>query len=198
MLGLAQERWLFDGLARSQARWNVIGQDVLMAHFQRADADGIVGSWTDDWNGFPASRTRLLRHIHEAQAANVVVLGGDVHSFWANDLKLDFKDPRSPTVATEFVGTSVSALGVPSYNGTKRLLPDFPHVRFFDSRNRGYAYADIDADTMNMYFRGITDATDPNAGAFTLQSFTVESGHPGVLPSHVPPRVTAGGAVDGR
>jgi alkaline phosphatase D len=198
MLGLQQEQWLFDGLARSQTRWNVIGQDVLMAHFQRADANGIASSWTDDWNGFPASRTRLLRHIHDAQVSNVVVLGGDIHSFWANDLKLDFHDPHSPTVATEFVGTSVSALGVPSYNATMRMLADFPHVRFFDSRNRGYAYADIDGDKMNMYFRAISDAADPNAGAFTLQSFTVESGHPGASPSRVLPHISADGAVEGR
>ena len=53
MLGQQQEAWLFDGLAKSQARWNAIGQDVLMAHFARTDADKITGSWTDDWNGLP-------------------------------------------------------------------------------------------------------------------------------------------------
>jgi alkaline phosphatase D len=182
MIGLQQESWLFDGLGRSQARWNVIGQDVLMAHFGRTDADGITGSWTDDWNGYPASRARLLQHIHEARVSNAVVLGGDIHAFWANDLKLDFKNPRSPTVAAEFVGTSISSYAVLPYEETAARLGDYPHVHFFDSRKRGYAYADVDGNKMNVYFRAVSDAADPNASAFTLRSFAVESGHPGALP----------------
>jgi alkaline phosphatase D len=183
ILGRQQERWLFDGLARSQARWNVIGQDVLMAFFQRANGDGITGAWTDDWNGFPASRARLLQHIHEARVSNVVILGGDIHAFWANDLKLDFKNPRSPAVATEFVGTSITSLAAPPYNATMALLRDYPHVQFFESRKRGYAYADLDGTRMNVYFRAISNVADPNASASTLRSFTVESGHPGVWSS---------------
>jgi alkaline phosphatase D len=181
MIGLQQEAWLFDGLARSPALWNVIGQDVLMAHFHRKGADGIEGSWTDDWNGFPASRTRLLQHIGEAHVSNAVVLGGDIHSFWANDLKLNFDDPRSPTVATEFIGTSISALPVLSYEAVAPRLPEYPHVHFFESRRRGYAYVDVDRRQMNVHFRALSDATDPNASAFTLKTFMVENGHAGVL-----------------
>ena len=44
---------------------------------------------------------------------NPVVIGGDIHSFWVTDLKADFREPASTTVATEFVGTSVTSLGVP-------------------------------------------------------------------------------------
>ncbi len=101
LVGAAQEAWLADGLAASKARWNIIAQDVLMAEF-RQQLDGETAYWTDDWNGYPASRSRLLRHIHEAKVQNAVVLTGDIHSFFQNDLKLDFADPASPTVATEF------------------------------------------------------------------------------------------------
>src|SRR5256885_4669929 len=34
MIGIAQEQWLFHGLARSQSRWNVVAQDVLMAQLR--------------------------------------------------------------------------------------------------------------------------------------------------------------------
>lgn len=179
MIGFQQEAWLFDGLAHSPARWNVIGQDVLMAQFQRKGADG-VGFWSDDWNGFPASRARLLQNIHDAHVSNVVVLGGDIHSFWANDLKLDFDDPHSPTVATEFVGTSISSFPPPPEMIVSQL-PAYPHIRFFDSSRRGYATVDVDRRQMNIRFRALSDAVDPNASAFTLRTFTVEDGHPGVL-----------------
>src|SRR5262249_39701624 len=113
MLGFAQESWLHQGLAASQARWNVIAQDVLMAQLRVKQKDDSFGYWTDDWDGYPANRTRLLHFLHERRVANPVVVGGDIHCFFANDLKLDFDDPGSPVVATEFVGTSISSNGPP-------------------------------------------------------------------------------------
>ncbi len=41
-------------------------------------------------DGYPEARRRLLTHLRDARVANPVVLGGDNHSFWANDLKPDF------------------------------------------------------------------------------------------------------------
>src|SRR5215470_17216322 len=34
MIGAAQEQWLYEGLASSRARWNIIAQDVLMAQLR--------------------------------------------------------------------------------------------------------------------------------------------------------------------
>src|SRR5579885_939392 len=162
MLGMAQEQWLYDGLARSTRRWNVIAQDVLMAAFRQRDPQGEAAYWTDDWNGYPAARARLLRHIRDARVANPVVIGGDIHSFWANDLKLDFADPRSPTVATEFVGTSVTSNG-PPYELFNSWLSDNPHIRFFESRRRGYVAVDLVPERMTAHFRTVSDVRDPNA-----------------------------------
>lgn len=47
LLGRAQEHWLYDGLAQSRARWNVIAQDVMMAQLIQKSADGGLGQWTD-------------------------------------------------------------------------------------------------------------------------------------------------------
>src|SRR5262249_58301491 len=59
MIGMEQENWLADGLSHSAARWNVIAQDVMMAQLRERQEDGTAGFWTDDWNGYPASRARL-------------------------------------------------------------------------------------------------------------------------------------------
>ena len=56
---------------------------------------------------------------------NPVVLGGDVHSFNVNHLKLDFDDPASPVVASEFVGTSITSEAW-SQERLKPLLADNP------------------------------------------------------------------------
>ena len=39
------------------------------------------------------------------------MITGDWHSTFVNDLKADYEDPDAPTVATEFVGTSISSNG---------------------------------------------------------------------------------------
>ncbi|HSV22842.1 MAG TPA: alkaline phosphatase D family protein [Xanthobacteraceae bacterium] len=180
MLGYAQENWLGLGLAQSKAKWNVIAQDVLMAQLRRKVTDGNFGFWTDDWDGFPASRRRLLQSIVQARTSNPVVIGGDIHAFFANDLRVDFDDPNSPVVATELVGTSISSQG-PPYQAIADVLPDNPHVRFFESRKRGYVSVQVDAKQMTAQLRAISDVTDPKASVSTLKTFAVESGKPGVV-----------------
>ncbi|HXZ86594.1 MAG TPA: alkaline phosphatase D family protein, partial [Myxococcota bacterium] len=179
LLGAAQEAWLAEGLARSQARWNVIAQDVLMAQLRERQDDGSMAFWTDDWNGYPRSRTRLLQRVHDAKVHNPVVLSGDIHSFWANDLKLDFDDPKSPVVAAEFVGTSITSYG-PPYDKFAAWVADNAHVHFFDSRQRGYLWIELAPERMSAHCRAISDARDPQATLATLAAFAVESGRAGV------------------
>ena len=107
-------------------------------------------------------------------------IGGDIHSFWVTDLKADFGRPSSPTIATEFVGTSITS-DPPPYDLIMRVLPENPHVRYFESRHRGYVTVDLLRDRMETRFRVISDRRDRNATASTLQRFVVESGKPGAV-----------------
>jgi len=179
-LGLDQERWLMDGLGGAKARWNVVAQSTLMAQWRQRTREGEPAFSTDNWNGYPASRARLLRHIRDARISNPVVIGGDVHSFWANDLKLDFDDPKSPTVGTEFVATSITSAG-PNHDTYAKYLPDNPHVKFFDSRKRGYASVELARGRMTTRFRAVSDVRKADASVTTLKSFTVEDGRAGAM-----------------
>ena len=179
MLGFAQEAWLHSALAHSQAQWNLIAQDVLMAQFRLKQHNADAFS-TDDWDGYPANRARLLQRIRATKVPNPVVVGGDAHSFLANDLRLDFDDPGSPVVATEFVGTSISSYG-PPYDVIAPALPDNPHVHFFESRRRGYVCVDLERGHMQVRMRVVSDATDPKADIATLRTFAVEGGRAGVV-----------------
>jgi alkaline phosphatase D len=122
----------------------------------------------------------LLQQLHDTRARNPVVLGGDIHSFWANDLKLDFDDSRSPTVASELIGTSITS-HPPPYEKFAGYLADNPHVRFFDSRWRGYLSIDVTPERLTSRFQAISDPADPAASLSTLASFVVEDGKPGVV-----------------
>lgn len=178
MIGLAQEAWLFKNLATTKSRWNFIAQDVMMAQLRQRDDKGESVFWSDDWNGYPASRARILQHIRKAKTSNPVVLSGDIHSFWVNDLKPDFDKKGSPVVASEIVGTSISARPGP-YDTFAKALPENPHIRYFESRMRGYVSLEVTPKHLTAKLQAISDEKDPNATLSTLKTFAVESGEAG-------------------
>jgi alkaline phosphatase D len=179
-LGFEQERWLYDGLARSQARWNILGQDLVMAGLRFGNGDAETRYWTDTWDGYPVARDRMTDALATLKPRNPVVLSGDYHSFWTNDVKRVSADPSSATVATEFVGTSISSSG-PPYDALMANMPNNPQIKFFDSRVRGYMSIDMDRDRMNTRYRAISDVRDPHAAVSTLNSWVVEDGRPGAV-----------------
>jgi alkaline phosphatase D len=73
MLGARQERWLFDGLAKSGARWQLIAQQVMLMHLaQQRPGETEPRYSMDQWPGYLHSRERLLDHIAERRLTNVV------------------------------------------------------------------------------------------------------------------------------
>lgn len=139
LLGLAQERWLAEGWD-PQRRWNLLAQQTLMARYT-THPEG--RSWTDGWDGYAASRQRLLGQVAERRLPGVVVLGGDVHANFVADLKLDFDDSKAAVVASEFCGTSISSHGR-SQASVDAALPLNPHLHLGRSDQRGYIAFDID------------------------------------------------------
>jgi alkaline phosphatase D len=181
LLGWQQEHWLTDGLARSTSRWNLIAQQTLMAQVDRRPGPGAV-YWTDNWDGTPAARARLLNAIAEQRPSNPVVIGGDVHAFWVTDLKTDFDKAKAPIVATEFVGTSITSQA-PAQERFEAMLPDNPHVRFVNSAHRGYVRMALTPDQCTADLRAVSTVRKPEAKIRTLASFVVENGRPGAVPA---------------
>jgi len=177
LLGAAQERWLEAGLASSKARWNLLAQQSLMSQFDQKSGDG-RRAWTDAWDGYPASRTRLFEALQTHKVANPVSLGGDVHAFYVADLKRNFDDPRSATLGTEFVSTSITSQAW-AQETINRFLPDNPHVKLAESRSRGYTRAEISARGMQVDLRAMQSVATRESTCSTLSSWLVEDGRPG-------------------
>ena len=179
MLGGRQEHWLMSSLLQSTSTWNVLAQQVMMAPLNRGEGEDRRYSM-DQWPGYEVSRRRLLRFMHERKVPNPVVLTGDIHVNWVNDLQLDFQDPKSPLVGAEFVGTSMSSAG----NGGN-VIPEFERaavqndfVRWYDS-NRGYVSCDLTAKSWIAHFRTTPFVDKPGSPILTPASFVIEEGKPG-------------------
>ncbi|MBV6811262.1 alkaline phosphatase D family protein [Xanthomonas campestris pv. pennamericanum] len=180
MLGWEQERWLHGGFAQSPARWNVIAQDLLVAPMRQAGRDGVVGHWTDGWDGYPATRERMLDAIANTRLRNPVFWGGDIHSYWVTDLKADPADDASATLATEFVGTSITSDGQ-SNDELHATMAANPHVHYVDGQTRGYVSVTLTPGQMETRLQGISDRRDRNATVSTTKRFVVEDGRPGAV-----------------
>jgi len=94
----------------------------------------------DQWDGYPAARRRLYEAIIDAKA-NAVVVSGDSHAFWANELRLE---PSERPIAVEFGTSSVTSPGIPeilplpSIDQNKLLGRASPEVRHLNLYDRGY------------------------------------------------------------
>ncbi len=177
MLGARQERWLFDGLERSPARWNVLAQQVPMTQLDVGEDEPRFK--LDKWDAYPAARARLFRFLAERKPSNPVVITGDVHDNWVALLKSDFNDPDSATLATEFIGTSISTRGdgaEQSEEGRIALAKN-PHVLFHNYR-RGYVRCELTDKEWLSDFRTVPYIERPGAPISTRASFLLEDGNP--------------------
>ncbi|HET7696038.1 MAG TPA: alkaline phosphatase D family protein [Vicinamibacterales bacterium] len=179
LLGAAQERWLFEAFDKSRRRWNVLPQQVMVARVDQFPGPEERISM-DQWSGYDAGRTRLLELFARRRAANPIVLTGDIHSNWVNDLRVDFRDPKSPTVGTEFVGTSITSGG----DGTdlpERLIAvmaENPFVKFYNSQ-RGYVSCSVTPQRWHADYQVVDFVTRKEGPRRTRASFLVEDGRPG-------------------
>ncbi|WP_216210390.1 alkaline phosphatase D family protein [Amycolatopsis aidingensis] len=170
LTGPEQEAWLLNNFRRSRARWDILGQQVFFA--QRLSASGARSM--DAWDGYQGSRERVVRGWQDARVRNPVVLTGDVHTHWANELKADYADPDSPAVGTELVTTSISSggNGADSDPSTNPNLRRNPHIKFFNAQ-RGYVRTRIDRHQIRADFRVLDKVTEPDAAVSTRASFLI-------------------------
>lgn len=174
MTGEAQEKWLLDGFTASRQRWDILGQQVFFAA-QDADAGPGEKYSMDAWDGYRANRSRLTKGWTEAGVRNPVVLTGDVHKHWANDLKLDWSDPDSAVVGSELVCSSITSTGDGSHSTTSPNQRINPHLKFYND-DRGYVTTRITPEAMTAEFRSLDIVTKPGADAVTKARFRIEDG----------------------
>lgn len=162
MMGPAQERWLTEGMkasVKAGRKWQVLIQQVVMGtvllpptvslnldpELEKVAASRMAGLLTasaagipfnmDSWDGYPSARRRLLDSARAAEA-NLVVLSGDSHNAWANDLG---------GAGIEFAGTSVTSPGAETYlpfvkpaDLARALVQTSGTLQWCDTARRGY------------------------------------------------------------
>ncbi|WP_312490707.1 alkaline phosphatase D family protein [Sphingomonas sp.] len=170
---------------RAGRPWQVIGNQVVMARIDgpdlekqmgparfatmtermeegtRTQLDRALASFRaglplnfDSWDGYPAERERLYAAFTRA-GSHPVVVSGDSHAAWANDLY----DAKGHLVAAEFGSTAITS---PSWGD---LMPGIGReiaaanprvVRFCDQDAKGYLHLTLTRDTATARFMTVS------------------------------------------
>jgi alkaline phosphatase D len=183
ILGKDQFGWLQKSCANSPASWNVMAQQVMMANID-FETGSKLRYYADGWPAYPTERRQLLEFLQDAKVSNPVVLTGDFHSNFVNDLRLEDGKVELPVVATEFVGTSISSAGdgQDRRDSWKNIMSENPGVKFLNDQ-RGYASCTVTPDSWRTDFRIVKEVTKPGAPISTRASFVIESGKRGASPA---------------
>ena len=172
MISAEEEAWLARNLARPQARWSCIAQQVMMMALNRQTGDGPVILNMDSWAGHEAARRRLLARLRGL--GNVVVLTGDEHQNFAGILE----DGDTP-VGVEFVATSISSGGDGSdqRRGSDRILAENPQLKFINDQ-RGYVTCEVTPDEWRANFMVLDRVQVPDGRLSKRATFAVAHGEP--------------------
>jgi alkaline phosphatase D len=131
----------------------------------------------DSWSGYPLARQRLVDTLSARSQRNTVILTGDVQSSWVGQLHQEAQNVKSPCLAAEFIGTSVSSggEGVETSERSTGVLSANPQICYFNGR-RGYVRCEVSAKSWRTDYRPVGYVAKAGAPIQTKASFQIEPG----------------------
>lgn len=172
LLGKPQFDWLTNNLDTSTAQWQVIGQQVMMAPLDVNPLPfGQQYGNSDQWDGYARERTNLYDSIFANNIQNIVVLTGDIHTSWANDLPTASYNGStgSGSAGVEFVVTSVTSPSLDAVSNlgssaVSLLASENEHMKYIDLTEKGYYILDINKQRTqaDWYYVDRVDQLSPN------------------------------------
>jgi alkaline phosphatase D len=179
--GEAQQEWLVRGLRRSEARWNLLANQVPFAPNDTNADPEIKTLGGEKWDGYPFDRQKVLDVIAERNLVNTVVITGDVHQNFVRNVPPDHIRLDAEPVATEFVGTSITSGGDRTPSTVHGGNVNNPHLMFADNHH-GYVRCHVTKHQWRADYRVVDAVLQPvDSGVSTLASFVVDQGRAGAI-----------------
>lgn len=208
MLGPSQRDWLVQGMAGSPCVWKGWGNSVFLGALTVGNREpggaGKLVVTMDGWDGYLFERRLILESLRDAGVANLVVLTGDLHSYLASYLKVDFSgrsnDDPTNVVGVEFMTPAITSSNIAEMAGAglsprpalRGIPPEYflegairttnPHILFFNSQDWGYSTVEFTRERCE-YVAFKVDKTihSPFAPAKIVRRIQVPSGSPLIL-----------------
>jgi alkaline phosphatase D len=185
--------------------WQVLGNQVVMAKIAAPDFAQKIGeeAWAatmaklpddyrgrvmrlsqlgktglpynlDSWDGYPADRLRLYRAFKAANA-RPIVLSGDSHAFWANELH---DEEGAGLLAAEFGVTGISSPGAGDVIKEPFLAEGFvetnDEVRFTDQAAKGFLLLTLTRDSAKGEMMAVSTIMEKTFTTRVLKTYSVK------------------------
>ncbi|MBI1405507.1 MAG: alkaline phosphatase [Caulobacter sp.] len=127
----------------------------------------------DQWDGYPAARERVY-DAFKAAGARAIVLSGDSHSFWANELH----DAAGTLVAAEFGTTGITSPGfsdlLPGLPISEALIARNSEIKFADSVAKGFVKLTLTRDQATADMVAVSTIYAPDYTVGSVGTFSVK------------------------
>ncbi len=174
LLGTDQFNWLTTNLQNSTARWNLLGNQVMMAPLE------VFGTPVnkDQWDGYAYEREQFQNFVTNNNIGNLVVLTGDIHTSWVNDLPLSNYDASNcqGSIGVEFVVTSVTSTSFNLPVSVSLIKFANPHVQYAEITKRGYMILDVNKNRVQGDYYYMNDVESPAIGEYFADAYYVNDG----------------------
>lgn len=205
MFGQNQSRFIIDELKKSKSSgttWRVIANQVIMGRLLTADLEPYIdeGSlsiiekdwkgvrksiqlskyklpvYPDSWDGYPHAREQFYKELINEGIKDIIVLTGDAHEFWINDLT----SKNNEKIGIECVTTSVSSKTMTAYLGENTsdysllLTQANPDARYYNALHNGYIDFSLSHENGKVKMMGVSTVKSQKYEAFEVASFELK------------------------
>ena len=206
MFGDAQQDFIVDTLKKSKqdgTTWRLLINQVIMGRLLTPDFTpyideaalvkiekdwaGVRGFLTlskyslpvypDSWDGYPVARENFYKALSEAGVNDMVVLTGDAHEFWANELK---SEDESQKYGVELVTSSVSSQTLVAYLGDATadhnllLTQSNADARYYNALVHGYIDLRVSKKNIKAKMMAVTTVLSRDYESFEAAEFTLQ------------------------
>lgn len=204
MYGDDQLDFIVDTMTASRASgqpWRLLGNQVVMGKLHTADMtphmveDNIVAlekDWPgvrdfvrnsafglpiypDSWDGYPWAREQFYQRLQAAGVTDMVVVTGDAHEFWVNDLVAD----NGVKMGVELGTTSVTSPTLTTYFGDATadysllVTQANEDVRYYNALHNGYIDLEFTRKSANAKLVTVDTVISHDYAAGPVASFAV-------------------------
>ena len=183
--------------------WQIIGNEVVMANMLGTDIPAYLGAdktkqilsqmppkyramaqelislpkdiplGFDGWDGYPAARSRVSQ-IFEETKSHPIVLSGDSHAFWINELKGN----DGKLIAAELGTTSITSPSIGNMLGDTDIGPAFAatdnEIKYCNQMTHGYVVLKVTKNDANAELIGMSTVYSKDYKPFVLKNVEIK------------------------
>lgn len=188
ILGKEQMNWFLEQLKMSDAKWKVIGNQVIFSYLNWGRAGFSIN--LDAWDGYPQDQQQVIDFVKNNDIKNVIFVTGDTHSAWAFEVTNDPFDSYDPVTADGSVAIEFGTTSINSANSNERFPTDSviahenrivnsrinPHLKYANLRDHGYLILEISSEEAKATWKVVNTLKDKNYRLKVDRQFGVKAG----------------------